>query len=487
MTTAPPVILRNARLVGRDGDPTDLLIEDGVVSAVVKGLAPGAAEVVDLDGRFVAPGLWDNHVHMEQWALVRQRLDVSHAASAAEAVELVRRRVDEDRPADRDLLVGYGFRDALWPDEPTTALLDGAGGIPVALVSGDLHAVWLNSAGLRLVGRQDHETGLLREQPAFDANAVITAVDGSRIGGWVVEAVHAAASRGVVGVVDLEMTLSFDAWAARVQAGADAVRVRCGVYPRDLDAVIARGLKTGDELPGGQGLITVGPAKIITDGSLNTRTAYCHDPYPGGGTGLPSFTPAELEALMWKASKAGLVPTVHAIGDHANSLALDAFEAVGCAGSIEHAQLLRRSDVARFARLGVVASVQPEHAMDDRDIAEVYWEGRTDRAFALESLAAAGVVLRLGSDAPVSPLDPWIGMAAAVSRSRDGREPWHPEQRVPAAVALAASADGRASVTVDSVADLVVVDADPLAPGVDLRAMPVAATLLAGRFTHRAL
>ena len=263
--------------------------------------------------------------------------------------------------------------------------------------------------------------------------------------------------------------------------------VRTGVYPGDLDEVIARGLRTGDAVPGGAGLVTMGPAKIITDGSLNTRTAYCHDPYAqGGGVGLPSFSFDELTELMRRASNAGLVPAVHAIGDHANSLALDAFELVGCGGSIEHAQLLRAVDVARFARLGVIASVQPEHAMDDRDIAEVYWAGRTGRAFALESLAAAGVALRLGSDAPVAPLDPWIALDAAVTRSRDGREPWHPEQSLPVAVALAASTDGRDSVTQGSLADLVLLDADPLATD-DLRGMPVAATLLGGRFTHSVL
>jgi predicted amidohydrolase YtcJ len=118
----------------------------------------------------------------------------------------------------------------------------------------------------------------------------------------------------------------------------------------------------------------------------------------------------------------------------------------------------------------------------------VLWAGRTDRAFALETLSAAGVALRLGSDAPVAPLDPWVTMAAAVSRSRDGREPWHPEQRIVASAALAASTGGRSAVTDGSVADLVVVEADPLTlDGDALRSLPVAATLLGGRFTHRTL
>src|SRR6187200_51947 len=141
---------------------------------------------------------------------------------------------------------------------------------------------------------------------------------------------------------------------------------------------------------------------------------------------------------MRRAHEGGLTPAVHAIGDQANARVLDAFEAVGCRGSVEHAQLLRHDDVARFARLGVIASVQPEHAMDDRDVADRYWAGRTDRAFMLAELQAAGVELALGSDAPVAPLEPWVAIAAAVGRARDGREPWHPEQAIDVRAALAA-------------------------------------------------
>jgi predicted amidohydrolase YtcJ len=124
--------------------------------------------------------------------------------------------------------------------------------------------------------------------------------------------------------------------------------------------------------------------------------------------------------------------------------------------------------------------------MDDRDVADRYWEGRTDRSFALRSLLDSGAKLRLGSDAPVAPLDPWVTLAAAVGRARDGREPWHPEQSITAAEALDASVDSR--VAAGEPADLVVVDRDPLdTPPDRLRDMPVSATLVAGRFTHSAL
>ncbi len=201
----------------------------------------------------------------------------------------------------------------------------------------------------------------------------------------------------------------------------------------------------------------MGPFKVITDGSLGTRTAAMTS-----GEGVLAYAFDDLVAMVRRAADAGLVPAVHAIGDRANTLALDVFETVGVRGSIEHAQLLVDTDVERFARLGVAASVQPEHAMDDRDIADLHWAGMTERAFPLASLLRAGTELRLGSDAPVAPLDPWVSMAAAVGRDRDGRAPWHPEERLSALAAWRASTTGRAvAPSVGDVADLVLTADDP--------------------------
>src|SRR5665811_1532414 len=121
-------------------------------------------------------------------------------------------------------------------------------------------------------------------------------------------------------------------------------------------------------------------------------------------------------------------------------------------------------------------------------IRDSYWDGRTERAFMFASLLNAGVVLSLGSDAPVAPLDPWVTMATARGRTRDGREPWHAEQAISRQAALAASARGRHAIAVGDIADLAVCEIDPFVASVaDLRRMPVAATMLAGRFTHDAL
>lgn len=482
--------LRSARLVPT-GRLCDVLIRDGRCTVDPAAGAGVPVETVDLGGRWVLPGLWDHYVHFDQWALSRGRLDLSRAGSAAEVTQLVGERVRSAPPSDGLTLEGYGFRDGLWPDVPHRDLLDAvAPDVPVVLASGDLHCGWLNSVAARRFGVEDHPTGLLRETEWFPVLTQTQAVPPDVLEGWVAEAARAAASRGVVGIVDLEAPWSLDAWVRRAAAGVDSVRVTCGVYPSMLDAAVERGLRTGDVIPGSGGRVTMGPLKVVSDGALNTRTAYCADPYPGldgadarGDLGVP---PEELVPLMRRAWSRGIVPAIHAIGDRANTLALDAFETVGARGSIEHAQLLTRSDLARFAALGVTASVQPEHAMDDRDVADHYWAGRTDRALAYADLIAAGATLALGSDAPVAPLDPWSAIAAAVHRSRDSRPSWHPEQAIPPETALAASVRGGLPIADDDPADLAIVDRDPMtAAPEELRAMPVAGTLLGGRWTWR--
>jgi len=454
----------------------DVLIEDGVIASITPATSAGR----DLGGRWLSPGLWDNHVHFSQWSLIQQRLDVSAATSASHAASLVRDGFDTEH----EPFIAYGFRDGLWPDHPTAALLDAVSSThPIVLVSGDLHAVWLNTPALALYGHTGD--GLLREEPAFEVTRRIDTVDPLVLDRWAETAARTAAERGVVGVVDLEMDWNLDTWVRRIDGGLDSLRVEFGIYTQHLDRAIELGLRTGQRI---NDLLTVGGYKVLTDGSLNTRTAYCFDAYPGRPDefGILTMPPHELLPRLRTAVNAGISPVVHAIGDHAVSLALDSFAELGTGGRMEHAQLVAVDDFARFAELGVTASVQPDHAMDDRDVADRYWAGRTDRTFALRSLLDAGAELALGSDAPVSPLDPWVTAAAAVGRTRGGREPWHPEQRISAAQALAAST--RTTVAVGQRADLIVTATDPWAADAsELSEMRVEATLLGGRFTHDAL
>lgn len=422
---------------------------------------------LDVEGRWVLPGLWDHHVHFGQWAMASHRLDLAGARSAAEAAALTLAAARANPPEPGTVFLASGFRDGLWPDAPSAELVDAD--VPIALLSGDVHCLWTNRTALRMLGRPA-EDWLLREQPAFDLtrriSTVFSTVSPQLLDRWALDAAATAAARGVTGIVDFEMDDAPGSWARRFGAGFAGLRVRAAVYPDTPELPVL-------DNP----LYEVGPYKLFADGSLNTRTAWCDHLYPGmSDAGVPTYPPGELLAAARAGVARGLSPAIHAIGDRAVTEALNVFEALGVAGSIEHVQLIRGADLPRLAALGVRASVQPEHAMDDRDVADRYWAGRTGRAFAYRALLDAGAELALGSDAPVAPLDPWITMAAAVTRSRDGRAPWHLEQAITPVEALVAS-------THPTSGDLVIVDADPFDPA-NLRDMPVFATMVAGEWTH---
>jgi predicted amidohydrolase YtcJ len=466
----------------------DLLVEDGRVAAVGPAGTLSARETIDGDGAVVLPGLRDRHVHLTQWAIARRRVDVSGAPSAAAAADLLARA---DRPAG-GLLSGFGFRDGLWPDVPHRELLERAlPGVPVAVVSQDLHSLWLSPAALALVGAADHPTGLLREEPAFRAVAALPQPELEVLDRWALEAVRAAAARGVTGILDFEFVDTAETWARRAAAGPGLpLRVDAAIFSELLDATISAGVRTGDLVAGTEGLVTVGPCKVLIDGSLNSRTAFCHDPYPGiigdDARGLLTQDPDALSASISRAARHGIGYAVHAIGDRANTLALDCFEKAGVGGRIEHAQLVDAQDLPRFRRLGVIASVQPSHAVEDRDVADTHWADRIDKAFPYRALADAGATLEMGSDAPVSRLDPWHTIRSAVTRTDDDRPAWHPEQSLTVAEALAASTGGALHPAVGAPADLILVDRDPadLDPA-DLDDIQVLATLVAGRVVHR--
>jgi predicted amidohydrolase YtcJ len=222
------------------------------------------------------------------------------------------------------------------------------------------------------------------------------------------------------------------------------------------------------------------------------------------GSGVEITSREELADIIRRAAAIGFPVAVHAIGDLANRDALDAFEETadewrprGLRQRIEHAQLVAAEDVPRFARLGVAASVQFSHAPSDRDLAERFWRGMTDRAYAYRSLSEAGTLLVNGSDAPVEELDPLAGLVAGVLRTLDGRPAWHPEQALTAEQALQAATVDPARLTGDErrrgkllpgyLADLVVLDRDPLAvPPEELPEVRVAATMVGGRWTFGA-
>ena len=179
--------------------------------------------------------------------------------------------------------------------------------------------------------------------------------------------------------------------------------------------------------------------------------------------GTLSYAPEQIESYMRLAVEHGFDIACHAIGDEANTIVLDCAERTHAHGSIEHAQMLKECDIPRLAQLGLAASIQPQHAMDDRDVIARFWGTPAGIPYAFNSLHKAGTKLLMGSDAPVAPLDPWLAISASVfgTESSD-REPFQPEQCLDFETALASStAVGRVALRDADAADLVLLDCDP--------------------------
>jgi predicted amidohydrolase YtcJ len=463
--------------------------------------ALASPEVVDLGGRTVLPGFTDSHVHFPTWALAQTEVNLDGCESLAEALD----RVRGVRVADGRWLRGYGWRSGQWSEdrEPTKEDLDPiTGDRPTALIAKDYHSLWLNSAALALAGgdlevdggvverdANGEPTGVLREEACwrFKERYMIVAddeyLDAMRPG------VALANSRGVTAVHDKDGWLgAVRLWQQLEERGSLSLRVWQSIPADQLDAVAGAGIRSGLGSP----FVRLGYLKVFMDGTLGSQTAWMLD-----DSGVRITSGEELAEIVRRGAAAGWPVAVHAIGDKANREALDAFEQtrdlwqpLGLRHRIEHAQLLAPEDVARFGALGVVASVQFSHAPSDRDLADRYWAGKTDGAYAWRSILDGGAVLINGSDAPIEELDPLAGIRAGVRRTIDERPAWHGEQCVTIDEAfhatcvtpawMAREERRRGTLIPGKLADLVVLDRDPWD---DLDAQ-VVATMVGGRWVH---
>jgi len=451
--------------------------------------ALASPEVIDLGGRCVLPGFTDSHVHFPTWALAQRQAKLDGCASLAEALDRIRASGWKR---------GYGWRDAEWPDgPPTRRALDAISDEPVAMWSKDYHSLWLNSAALALAGgdldvdggvverdADGEPTGVLREESAWrfkDKHLAAPAdeyLDAMRAG------VKLAHARGVTCVHDKDGWLGA---AGLWQQLEPQLRVWQSIPADRLPELRALSLRGGVGSP----LLRLGYLKVFMDGTLGSQTAWMMD-----GSGVRITSGEELAEIVRAGAEAGWPVGVHAIGDRANREALDAFEStrdlwqpLGLRQRIEHAQCLAPEDVARFAQIGVAASVQFTHAPSDEELAKRFWPDKLDGVYSFRSLLESGAVLANGSDAPVEELDPWAGVLAAVLRH------WRPDQRLTVEEALHATCVAPAWISHDErvrgtllpgrAADLVVLDRDPLSIEPDeLPEVEVVATMVGGRWVH---
>jgi predicted amidohydrolase YtcJ len=306
--------------------------------------------------------------------------------------------------------------------------------------------------------------------------------------------VKLAASRGVTAVHDKDGWLgALRFWQRLEAAGSLCLRVWQSLPAEKADELAAVDVRGGL----GSSLLKLGYLKAFMDGTLGSQTARMLN-----GSGVEITSREGLEDFIRRAARASFPIAVHAIGDRANRDALDAFEAtrsewqpLGLRQRIEHAQLLAPEDLPRFAELGVAASVQFSHAPSDRDLADRFWGDTSSEPYGFRSLLDSGAVLANGSDAPIEELDPLLGLRAGVARTLDEREAWRPEQALTVEQALHASTVAPAWLAGDErhrgklvpgyLADLVVLDRDPLACEPDeLGEIQVVATMLGGGWTH---
>ena len=458
---------------------------------------------VDLRGRCVLPAFADAHVHFPTWALAQSEVRLDGAASLAEALDRVRAHT-----ARTSWIRGTGWRDATWEAHPTKDALDEVtGATPAALWAKDYHSLWLNSAALALaagdlevaggVVERDgsgEATGILREESAWRFRERLVQipqdewVDATRAG------IRLAHSRGVASVHDKDGWLGAASIFGRIHEHEGlTMRVFQSLPAERISALAELGLRAGI----GDSFLRVGYLKCFMDGTLGSQTAWMLD-----GSGVRITSRDELVEIVRAGAAAGWPVSVHAIGDAANRAALDAFEAtrdvwqpLGLRQRVEHCQCLAPEDIPRFAALGVACSVQFSHAASDRDLADRFWGEKAAGAYAFRSLWDSGAVVANGSDAPVEELDPLAGIRAGVFRTIDERDAWHPDQTLTVEQALVASTVNpawlagderrRGSLVPGHLADLVVLDRDPVtAPADELRDIEVVATMIDGRWVH---
>jgi predicted amidohydrolase YtcJ len=486
------------------------------------------AELVDLRGKTVLPGFIDAHIHLVETAYRRHYIDASGIRNEEEVADLVRQRAAQTPPG--QWIQGGQWDKNLWPGQqfPARASLDAAAPAhPVALWSKDGHLLWVNSLALERAGitaatpdppngailrNSDGEpTGVLQEDAATSlVYRVIDKRDPVLTRHLVQNIIQDLQRSGITTIHDIESRESFSLFQQLRDEGQLGVRVEM-ILPRHmLPELRAIGLRAGF----GDDMLRFGGIKIFADGTLGSQTAAMLQGFEGNpdNKGILTIPEQEMKETVSAAAEMGISIAIHAIGDRAANVALNSIEQAQqlLADSplavttkrlryrLEHVQLITPEDLERMRRLGVVASVQPFHAVADRDIAERYWGKRHRHAYAYHTMQQMGIPLALGSDAPVETFDPLRILYAATLRNDTAtaqRPPWLPDQALPIAQALwgytmggayaGAEEDNKGSLKVGKLGDAVVLREDILsAPQERMAENGVQATILGGKVVY---
>lgn len=553
MTRAALAFVALASCAGGDGrPPADLVLYNGRVltldparpearATAVQGdtiLAVGTDDEVlalagprtrriDLAGRLVLPGLVDSHGHLRSLGEQLAGLDLRGVAGPEEAARRAREAAARLGPG--EWVTGAGWDENLWPGRrlpdhrPLTAAVPDR---PVWLLRVDWHTGWANRAALEAAGvtratpdppggrvvrdRSGEPTGLLVGSALDLVGRAQPPPSGERLKEWLRLALWRCAEVGLTEVHDAADDPG-EVAAFRGLADAGELPIRVYLMWKAYEGRAADPLLDQPVFVNYRDRLTLRTIKLLIDGTMGSRGAaffedYSDDP---GNRGFLSASPEEIRRVTERALRKGYQVATHAIGDRAIHLvagayeqALEAVPARDPRLRIEHLQCVRREDLARLARLGVIASMQPIHAVDEQAWGEArVGPGRAKGLYALRWVLDAGMKIAAGSDFPVADESPLAGIHAALTRQdRSGEPPggWHPEHRLTLEEALRAytadaayasfEEDRKGRVAPGLWADLTVLDRDITAiPPSEIPRAGVALTVVGGRIVHEAL
>jgi predicted amidohydrolase YtcJ len=454
-------------------------------------------KVIDAGGKLLLPGFNDAHVHFIQGGAQLEQVQLTDAATPEEFAKRIAAQVKKTPKG--EWILGGRWDETKWPKQelPTKDLVDPiTGDTPIFVERYDGHEALANSAAMKLAGidaktpevpggvimrnANGNPTGIFKDAamtlmfkaiPPMTHEQRLRAARGS---------LKHAASLGVTSVQHMNPEFAdVRAYSELAEKGELTTRI----YAAPMETDWRDQAKVGIRHAWGSSYLRLGAVKGYADGSLGSRTAYMFEPFTDdpGNHGLLSdemHPPSAMRDRLMQADAAGLQLRVHAIGDRAISMMLDIFAEIEKEHgyhdqrfTIEHAQHTAQKDFERFAKLHVIASMQPYHAIDDGRWAERrLGHERARYSYAWRSFLDHGVSLAFGTDWPVAPLDPMLGLYAAVTRATlDGKKPggWIPEEKITLPEAIEAYTTGAAfaefqekekgSITPGKLADMVIV------------------------------
>ena len=453
-------------------------------------------KVIDARRKLVLPGFNDAHVHFIQGGAQLDQVQLTDAASPEEFAKRIAAQAKKTPKG--EWILGGRWDETKWPKQelPTKELVDGVtGATPIFVERYDGHEALANSAAMKLAGvdaktadvpggvivrdASGNPTGIFKDAAQELINKVIPPMSREQRIRVARRALEHAASLGVTSVQHMNPEFAdVAAYSELAENGELTTRI----YAAPMETDWRDQAKVGIRRAWGSSYLRLGAVKGYADGSLGSRTAYMFEPFADdpGNRGLLSdemHPPSAMRARLMGADAAGLQIRVHAIGDRAISMMLDIFGDIEKEHgyhdqrfAIEHAQHMAQKDFERFARLHVIASMQPYHAIDDGRWAEKrLGHDRARYSYAWRSFLDHGVTLAFGTDWPVAPLDPLQGLYAAVTRATlDGKNPdgWIPEEKITLPEAIEAYTMGAAfaefqekdkgSITPGKLADMVI-------------------------------